>query len=370
MKVSKNTLLIVLVLIWSDCFSQSDNQDQFLHPVLPSESQYFKITPKANPVKHSLLFKNILIIDSRLDNSSKIGYYNHRKENKSKKISLLDDLTNVFSGFANSYFNLNDTSTSGIIYAYIKNFRINVVNSVDSLNMKSGYVVSLKVEFYLRKESCNFPLYRFDSTGSGMIDFPDDVNEILGKWIKASFEKLTLPVTFNLQKRSCLSIHQIDSFNLVGRNYPILKTNQYNKGIFMTIDEFRQNKPSISEFKINRSKYYDFIYVKTKEKEDSVISDAFGYSDGKYIYIRFGYSFFTLFKSGDGFEFHGFDKETVDALNKKFGGGSINPMNSNRPTISFNDAMQRGLRGFLGLPDKKQTLQVWHLFDVTTGDIY
>ena len=365
----KTILFIILALIRTVGFSQTDNQEEYTGPVLPTEWQYFNLSPKANPVKHSLPFKNIIIIDSRLDNSNKIGYFNHRKDNKSKKIGLSDDLNKVFTSFTNSYLKFNDTSTSGSIYAYIKNFRINVVNTVTSLDMQTGYMINLKAEFYLQKESCYFPLYRFDSTVSGRINYPEDVVEILRSWINAVFVKLSLPNTFNLQKRACLSSRQIDSFNLAGRNYPLLSAKQYNKGIFMTIEEFRQNKPGITEFRIERSDYIDGIYVKAKDKSDSLILDAFGYSDGKKIYIRRGYSFFTLIRSGDGFEFHGFGNEPVDALNKGVGGDPLSLLNGWN-TRSFNDGLQRGLPGFLGLPDKKITLQVWHLFDIVTGNIY
>ena len=365
----KTILFIILALIWTVSFSQTDNQEEYTGPVLPTDGQYFNLSPKANPIKHSLPFKNIIIIDSRLDNSTKIGYFNHQKDNKSKKICLSDDLNKVFTSFSNSYFNFNDTSTAGTIYAYIKNFRINVVNTVYSLEMKSGYMVNLKAEFYLQKESCYFPLYRFDSTGTGRIDFPKDVDEILSSWINAAFGKLRLTNTFNLQKKSCLFSNQVDSFNLAGRNHPLLSAKQYNKGIFMTIEEFRQNKPGITEFRIERSDFIDRIYAKTKDKSDSVITDAFGYSDGKKIYIRYGSSFFTLLRSGDGFEFHGFDKKTVDELFKSSGGGQLYSLNGWR-TRAFNEDIQRGLPGFLGLPEKKITLQVWHLFDIATGNIY
>jgi hypothetical protein len=365
----KTILFIILALTWTVSFSQTDNQEEYTGPALPTEGQYFNLSPKANPIKHSLPFKNIIIIDSRLDNSSKIGYFNHRKDNKSKKICLSDDLNKVFTRFINSNFKFNDTSTSGSIYAYIKNFRINVVNTVASLNMQTGYMINLKAEFYLQKESCYFPLYRFDSTGSGRIDFPKDADEILSSWINAAFGKLSLPNTLNLQRKSCLSSYEVDSFNLAGRKHPLLSAKQYSKGIFMTIEEFRQNKPGITEFRIERSDFFDRIYAKAKDKSDSVILDAFGYSDGKKVYIRHGSSFFTLIRSGDGFEFHGFDNETVDALNKSGGGGHLYLFNGGR-TKSFNENIQRGLPGFLGLPDKKITLQVWHLFDIATGNIY
>jgi hypothetical protein len=367
MTVSKTILFIILALIRTVSFSQTDNQEEYTGPVLPTELHYFNLTPKANQNKHSLPFKNIIIIDSRLDNSTKIGYFNHRKDNKSKKICLSDDLNKVFTRFTNSNFKFNDISASGSIYAYIKNFRINVVNTVASLDMQTGYMINLKAEFYLQNGSCYFPLYRFDSISNGRIDFPKDVEEILSSWINAAFLKLSLPNTFNLQKKACLSAHQIDSFNLVGRNYPLLSAKQYNKGIFMTIEEFRQNKPGITEFRIERSDYLDRIYIKAKDKSDSFILDAFGYSDGKKIYIRRGYSFFTMIRSGDGFEFHGFGNE--DALNKGVAGDPLALLHGWNAQ-SFNDGLQRGLPGLLGLPDKKITLQVWHLFDIVTGNIY
>ena len=196
------TILFIALVNGQVCFSQPNNQDEYTSPVLPTESQYFNLTSKANQNKHPLPFKNIIIIDSRLDNSTKIGYFNHQKNNKSKKICLSDDLNKVFTSFSNSYFKFNDTSTSGTIYAYIKNFRINVVNTVYSLEMKSGYTVNLKAEFYLKKESCYFPLYRFDSTSSGRIDFPEDTKEILSAWINAAFGKLSLPTLSTCKKKS------------------------------------------------------------------------------------------------------------------------------------------------------------------------
>jgi hypothetical protein len=101
----------------------------------------------------------------------------------------------------------------------------------------------------------------------------------------------------------CISRASLDSFNLVRSSF-VVSTTTPAKGVYLKIDQFKNNTPAFTDFEILLNKVSDQIFVKGKRGIDSLIGDAWGYSDGKMAYCRIGQNYFPLFKCGNNFDLY------------------------------------------------------------------
>jgi hypothetical protein len=239
------------------------------------------------------------IIDCRPD-TTKIGYQ-IKKGNWSKLCIEKDYLHTV-----NKYLNQSSNADNGKekIYMFLKNLW--VYNSIGS-NSK----IWIKAEFYLKSNECFYPLYRFDSLFTEMPIVKNDDEDLLFKCLENSTTKLSLSLLDNVYSKKCLSSSQIDSFNYKKKSFPVFNIQKLSKGVFLTFDEFKQNKPSYVEFTNDFSSAQDMIFVKGKNNDDSTITDAWGFSKGDTVYIRYSKNYFPLIRTGYGYEFFGFGEITA-----------------------------------------------------------
>jgi hypothetical protein len=94
--------------------------------------------------------------------------------------------------------------------------------------------------------------------------------------------------------------------------YPILKDTSLVKGVYKNFIEFRDNAPGIiMDFSIKeKANYTGAAYDATKgvvKTADGKVSNVWGYSDGKRIFIKLGEEFFQVFVEEGIFWFDGYD---------------------------------------------------------------
>ena len=97
----------------------------------------------------------------------------------------------------------------------------------------------------------------------------------------------------------------------------------------MEFEDFRQNKPAFTYFEIKFDKVSDHLFVIGKRGFDSLIMDAWGYSDGERLYCQVMSNYFPLFRSGNNFDFYApkdFVVKTPLVPVPKMGGSSGSPV--------------------------------------------
>lgn len=257
-------------------------------------------------------FSAIVVADERFDRT-KLGYFYAPKKNELLKMCTKKNTAEGVADFLNNYFSRSSSQATDSVFVHLK--KLWIKNDDPYANGKdakiSGYSIRLKAEFYLKRESCFYPLYRFDSTLYVEGTSEKAPGMLIRKGLTASVRKLNTSL-FPAQGLSCLSLSQIDSFNRASRNIPILKEVTPRKGIYLTFNEFRNNQPAFTDFKISFEERSDFLSISGKAINDSIVNDAWGFSDGTTIFIRHGKNFFPLFRAGGNFEFYAFNKITVD----------------------------------------------------------
>jgi hypothetical protein len=95
--------------------------------------------------------------------SSYSGYYYSRGKDRLSKVCVDGNVENGINAFLNRYFITTSDSKEGSIYIQLKKFWL---RNKEAFALKRGipeYSIHLKMEFYLKKEDCYYPLYRIDS---------------------------------------------------------------------------------------------------------------------------------------------------------------------------------------------------------------
>lgn len=99
------------------------------------------------------------------------------------------------------------------------------------------------------------------------------------------------------------------------QQYPIMNTTSYVAGVYLSLDEFRNNRPGItSGYEIKERSSFDkfmagggsYVPVMTiAEGKDKPMKDAWGFSDGKILYMNVNGGFLPLALINNKFSFQG-----------------------------------------------------------------
>jgi len=86
-------------------------------------------------------------------------------------------------------------------------------------------------------------------------------------------------------------------------NYPILKTNEPQKGVYRNYEDFLNNDPMEGDFEVKTQK--PVTYLLSNTIDTSVTNIAWGYSDGKDIYKHLNESYYKMNRVQNTFELAG-----------------------------------------------------------------
>jgi hypothetical protein len=199
--------------------------------------------------------------------------------------------------------------------------------------------VVCKLEFYLERDSVFFPLYRVDS----VFTFKERLNDYRGtrfvdnaalfvvSALKSSLQKL---VDFNLDeiivKRRKLSLGDMQQKYLQRSSITVLKSVDLKKGTYKNFEEFKLNTPSISNYELRKGSVGDILYVKEGDSEYPT-RDAWGFCDGKDIFINSGDKYSKLVRRENTFYFFGVKGMTQKTKNDFWTSSTLNYVSGNGP---------------------------------------
>lgn len=344
-------------------FSQDKDEIRFKN----IRVEYLNIHSKSGEVKPDIRFSQIYVYDCRPD-STNIGLLH--TSNPSLTVlkvrgRLSEEIKRAFELLISSP---QVTKNWGELHCFIKRFTLSDFISVplgtDEQKQtarkydwaeKSG--LKIKFEFYIKRGNDFIPAYRFDTSWTGDKVIIREGNSYLADALAASLVKtssIDWEKIFSNGKK--LSWNDILEFNDQRDDFPILGT-QPNKGVYLTFEDFRNNKVTYTDFKVSYDNKGDFLYLKNNSNEETLFTDLWGYSDGKDIFIYSANNFFKLYRIGDSFKIFGakdYTRSRILALNARF----VDLIN---PNSNFSKANTRARYEL-----NKDFLQI----DLDTGELY
>ena len=275
-----------------------------------------------------------------------------------------------FSDWINEYLQCRkNTSAKNKLLIVVKKFWLSQeADEIRDENDKVGQAMNgwdagvvCKLEFYLERDSVFFPLYRIDS----VFTFKERLNDYRGtrfvdnaasfviSVLKSSLEKLVeINMDDIIAKRRKFSLNDIQQKYLQRPDIPVLKSVDFKKGAYKNFEEFKLNAPSISSYELREGSVGDVLYVKEGDAEYPT-REAWGFCDGKDIFINSGDKYSRLVRRENTFYFFGI--KGVVQKSKHIGGMSS----------GLNYAMNTGPKKTVYKLDLK-----YYQIDMETGEVY
>jgi hypothetical protein len=276
------------------------------------------------PAGIKLPFSSIQVLDSRFD-TSKIGFlpiryeFIHNKKDAFKKINFQGGTAPALQQYYNEYYTGAFDSSGLQLVIVLKRFWLSGVKGKDLkridlvTNNEINKYLHVKWEYYIGKNDQYLPVKRVDT-----LFFVDDD---LARYISGEFDERKLAEfkfllksmielydfdkgvkEFNGQHKKTLA--EINGFNNKRYDCNILSDTVFKKGVYRNFEEFRNNKPFITEFE-ERSRYKG-LSQRTRYllgSDGALVDDYWGYYDGKKLRIgKFGND--LLYRCGNAFQFY------------------------------------------------------------------
>lgn len=293
-------LVLTALLIPVFVFAQSGKRD-VLNPDQLGVKELKLEAQKIAPSEIKLPFKSIKIIDSRYD-TSKIGYMLEgglSKKRMFRKILLPGGVANAIESYYNDYYEDSFTQNDFELLIVMKRFwlggdaksnnkRVEMANSVGSDNN-----LYCKWEYYLGKDGKYLPIKRMDTIMR--------IDENLAKYIdeefsekRQSYFKYALKALIEIldysnavkqfETQPKKTLEEIKEFNKKMNLIPVLQDSGFKRGVYLSFDDFKNNRPSIIDFQ-EKKMHYGRINQNTEiyleDMKGETISNYWGYSDGK-----------------------------------------------------------------------------------------
>jgi hypothetical protein len=314
--------LVLLLLLWPfAAHSQQTKPDPDNPDALPEKELLLKVE-KIAPGEIKLPFSNIKVIDNRFD-TSKIGFepvfplIDPNKKN-GKKIVIKECVSKALENYYNSFYQNAFSANNIQLLIVLKKFWLSGLDDeknqeIDiSRNEKFGSFLYCKWEYYLRKGDLFVPVKRVDTVVNG-VAFESERNQ---SWEHKNTRKVLqlilngLIEVFdfgNAVKQFDELPHkvwsEIQKFNESYYAIPVLTDSVNRKGVYLTFNEFKLNKPSFVNFKerqirLGGKKYENFL----EDENGNRITNYWGYFTGEELKIG-KYRNEKLYRKNKTFEF-------------------------------------------------------------------
>jgi hypothetical protein len=254
----------------------------------------------------------VVVVDNRED-TMLLGYYTAANK-KTYRLRFETSTATEMAHWMVNYMKLDSGKTdNNVLYVSLKKFILSteitekVFDNGHEGQAQNGWEegVLAKMEFYLKKDNVFYPLYRFDSILVVNKKLQEKADEFITAILKISVAKLfALNFEVVLMKSRKLMLEDIMVYNSKTINTPILTQTEYKKGVYKTFDEFKNNTPSIKEFQFKKGSAGDILYV-TENGQEYPERTAWGFCDGKDIFINSGDKYSQLVNQGRTFYFKG-----------------------------------------------------------------
>jgi hypothetical protein len=302
-------LTIILLFSFITVFAQRNDGTRYIRNAEEFSVNFEKDTYYRQQV---MPFNKIIVVDKRFD-SSKVGYTTAGFLQNYSKIVL----TRSWSDITTHYFkkHLDSTSNKSLVIVlksyWLQKGAINhiVQKKIVKTNVSGteyGGSCIADMDIYVQTDSTLQALFRIDDV------FLD---------LKSNYQKSTIQYFFFLpfdsiaRRMATISVPEIlakkrkITWKEVNDHYderfklPVL-ADSIKRGVYRTFDDFKQNKPAITSFKFVNERVVDNLYHGDKGTGE-LITDYWGFFDGRDLYIQAGLSAFKAVRQQDTFELFG-----------------------------------------------------------------
>ncbi|MCG2614992.1 hypothetical protein LZZ85_11895 [Terrimonas sp. NA20] len=318
-------LMIILLFFSVSGFGQWD------------EPKLIPMKLSAGPAIGSLPAAEFLVHDVRFDTSS-IGLEESAQE--LRLIKLAKGFHGTIANFITTRAPL-DKNNPFTLHCFIKKMMLSnhiYLSSTEDKQKKFDMTelpgILFAAELYLQDNNTNLytPVFRFDTTitgnrqvnyGGGQSYTEAALDAFVQKMVQANWDK-------HRNNARKLEPKQLNEHYTRRFGIPVLKNPEPVRGLYLSYDDFRNNKPTVIDFTVEEGSKGDFLYIKNDKGDQILQHELWGYCDGKDMFIYSASNYFKLQRSANGFIIYGAKDYTARrALRLNFSAVDLISPNSN-----------------------------------------
>jgi hypothetical protein len=315
-----------------------------------SKKAYNLIAKKAASPELKLPFSSITVIDSRFDTSKfgfTAGFWGGRKE------TFQGGVAKAIENYYKDYYKNAFTDNGLNLVIIMKRYWESKIDYTRTQNLEimppafgEGYTY-LKWEYCLEKDGQYLPVKRMDTIIRRNEEL-NNVGEDMLEENKLGYEKIILKLMIEkndftravaaFDNQTKKTFDEITAFNNKRYQLPVLQTDTFVKGVYLSFTDFKNNKPSIINFKVKKMNY-GFMrqerFLTTMDGE--TITDYWGYADEDgFRYGKYGND--MIFRIGNTFQFFVETKQVVYDNSSQ-----VTTKNTRRTNMPYQIDMETGL---------------------------
>lgn len=291
--------LLVFILIPFFGFCQKIKTDA-TNPDGLREKKFDLSFSKIAPAEIKLPFSSIEIIDNRFD-TSKLRFvpafqFIADKKRVGRKVTFNEGVAKSLENYYNEFYQHSFERNNIKLLIVLRKFWLSGIDdkknkAMDiSKNPKSRSFLYCKWEYYLNKGNVYMPIQRIDTVVNGVL-FKNEKNEMDDYKTENEILKLILNglievydfknAVDRIDRLTVKTWEQIKLYNASLFDIPVLKDSVFKKGFFKNFIEFKNNSPSIINFKekkirVGSNKYEHYI----EDDKGNRIVNYWGYFTG------------------------------------------------------------------------------------------
>src|SRR4030095_3852778 len=263
---------------------------------------------------HKLPFKQIVVLDKRFD-TTKTGYTFDNLGNKYSKIILQKNWSEILNG----YFRQNlDTNSHQTLFIVIQTFwmqfgitaeiqRLKKINEVYKDYKDPGGSCTAEIDVFVQSDSNFQALFKIDTTFLSLSNFNRNK---LDYFFFMPFDSMAMKISSisvpqSISNKRKFKLDEINNFYENRFQIPVLKQATPEKGIFLSFQDFKENKPRITQFRSKKGDLTDEVYIINNGTEE-MVEKYWGFFDSSGLYIHLGMNFFKAVRQQNTYELVGF----------------------------------------------------------------
>jgi hypothetical protein len=281
------TLSIIIICLMGQATAQTDS----LHKAFLDDKcgkVHLHLMPKAKKSKTPPYFSNFEVVDFRPD-TSRIGLWT---ANKTRRELLFNSTaSNTLATYLNTCY--TDPSATQSFLILIKKLWL-----YDTIKVYGKGVgrIHFRVEIFLKTKEGLAPYTYLDTLITSHISVLDMGGFKLAALMAVLVNKISSTDEAAVGKRRRLySFQQLDSMNNKRFSYPMDTATILNPGVYASIEEFRNNQPSILNYEIQPDENGLMqLYLKDEQGKSYFSRKMWGYCDGKNCYVMMNGNLFPV----------------------------------------------------------------------------
>lgn len=244
------------------------------------------------------LFREISVIDLRRDTSRLgiVSYGGHGQQQVSFRQP--GGVAGNFAGLLDSLYT-TPGGTHSLLVAIKDCWLSDPPDSMRRLLGVQGLVLAFRLEAYLKNGDGYTPLVYLDTVVAGRAA---DVVERGIPMLTEAFMDKVVDADVDRPRRRTVSVSEIDSFAQTRYHYPMDTATRLVKGVYTSVEEFRDNRPSIKDYEFSKDPTGNMeLRVRDSDGRYYFTHTVWGLCTGSQVYLMMDGNLFPVYLVGHQF---------------------------------------------------------------------